>query len=211
MIRYVGKSCQGLRRPRAHRNPSKRAAATHCARWIRELASHALTYEIVVLDTTDDKLTLPSIEIWWIAYGRGSGWPLTNLTTGGEGTHGHIKSPETCAKISLSKKNPSERTRQLLSEATSRQMADPANRHQISVANTGRVKTPQHRANIGEGRKGKGLGVPRSAEVRRKLSLAHTGKVLSAEHKESLRQAKLGRPWSVAQRAARAANVAKGK
>lgn len=43
--------------------------------------------EIVVLEVTN-KHSLPEREIAWIKRGRSLGWPLTNLTVGGEGDQG---------------------------------------------------------------------------------------------------------------------------
>jgi len=45
--------------------------------------------------------TLSSSERWWIAYGRVCGWPLTNLTDGGEGAVGLVKTPEHRAKLGI--------------------------------------------------------------------------------------------------------------
>lgn len=50
------------------------------------------------------------------------------------------------------------------------------------IRKLGAPKSPEHRAKIGAGRKGKGLG-PLSEDRRRKMSEAHIGKTQSEEHR----------------------------
>lgn len=108
MIRYVGLSATGMRRPKSHRNQRNSSVDTYCARWVRNLIQSGLEYEIAVLEECGCVDQLPQAERWWIAYGRASGWPLTNLTDGGEGLI-----------------NPSARTRLKISEAVRKRMATP--------------------------------------------------------------------------------------
>jgi hypothetical protein len=100
LIRYVGKSGSGLNRPKTHRQPSRVNAKTHVGAWVRQLVREGLTYVIVTLEELPAGDGLNDAEIWWIAFGRACGWPLTNLTTGGEGLPGHEVSSETREKIS---------------------------------------------------------------------------------------------------------------
>ena len=80
LIYYVGLSSRGMRRPREHRkNPD-----FDCGKWIKQLQAAGLDYEIVVLEVLPDDSKLSVTERWWIAYGKCCGWPLTNLTRGGE-------------------------------------------------------------------------------------------------------------------------------
>ena len=81
LIRYVGLSSSGLRRPREHRRPS--CPNSHCRHWVRQLQNVGLDYDIAVLEVVSNQGELPAAERWWIAYGRACGWPLTNLTAGG--------------------------------------------------------------------------------------------------------------------------------
>lgn len=81
LIRYVGLSSTGMRRPRDHRRPS--CPDTYCRRWVKSLQSEGLDYQIVVLEVLKDAVELDQAERWWIAYGRACDWPLTNLTKGG--------------------------------------------------------------------------------------------------------------------------------
>lgn len=81
LIRYIGLSSNGMKRPRNHRNPS--CPDTYCRRWVKSLQREGLTYQIVVLEMPTRVADLPEAERWWIAYGRACDWPLTNLTEGG--------------------------------------------------------------------------------------------------------------------------------
>lgn len=105
-IRYIGKSATGLSRPRSHFEPKRIATDSnlHKARWLRSLAADGLRPEIVILEACRNDATLLVIERRWIAHGRALGWPLTNLTDGGEGAAGYKASPEARAKMSAARK-----------------------------------------------------------------------------------------------------------
>lgn len=115
MIRYIGLSSTGMRRPRSHKRPSREGTKSHCSNWIQRLIANGLTYEIIVLEETS-RDHLADAERWWIAYGRASGWPLTNMTDGGESAKhatrekisaslmNHEVSSETRAKMSVATK-----------------------------------------------------------------------------------------------------------
>lgn len=83
MIRYIGKSMSGFKRPRQHQRPKRK---TRCANWVKSLIAVGLMYDIAVLQYIDSQCPyeLNDAERWWIAYGRACEWPLTNLTDGGE-------------------------------------------------------------------------------------------------------------------------------
>lgn len=83
-IRYIGKSSAGLERPREHVGKIGRET-THKANWIRVLLQAGAMYGIRVLEECSDFDQAAQAEIRWIAEGRRAGWPLTNLTDGGEG------------------------------------------------------------------------------------------------------------------------------
>lgn len=101
LIRYVGKSSSGITRAKQHLQPSRRAGENPDTNtWLDNLTDDGAKYEIVVLDYVDDPLAhsrdcwwwtginstaLYDRERWWIAYGRASGWPLTNNADGGDG------------------------------------------------------------------------------------------------------------------------------
>src|SRR5438105_11913465 len=88
-LRYVGKSVSGMNRPKAHMQHVFLQSNTHKVNWIRQLKALGLQYGIVVIQSLDDKEMLSQAEIFWIAYFRQLGCPLTNLTAGGEGMLGH--------------------------------------------------------------------------------------------------------------------------
>lgn len=97
LIRYVGSSATGLRRPNAHRTRKELAKRCHKASWIASLLKAGLDYIVVVLE--ESPTDLHAAERFWIAYGRCLGWPLTNMTGGGEGALGRPVSSETRSKM----------------------------------------------------------------------------------------------------------------
>src|SRR5262249_51970531 len=87
-----------------------------CATWIADLKSAGLHYEITILEAVDapkapsmrcwwwtgaNVTSLNDAERWWIAFGRASGWPLTNATDGGEGMSGYIHKETSRARMSV--------------------------------------------------------------------------------------------------------------
>lgn len=179
LVRYVGKSTSGLTRPRAHRSASGRAAATHSANWIRQLKSLGLDYEIVVLDQ-GSATELPALERWWISYGRASGWPLTNLTDGGEGSVGATQSAETRARISAAN-----RGRKRTPEFRARMSVIAKSRSPETLAKIGAASAAlpaETRARIGMQLRGRKA----SPELRAKLSAAHMGHVVSEETRRKI-------------------------
>ena len=169
MIRYVGKSCSGLRRPNKHRQLQANSVGKHCENWLRSLFSNGFDYEVAVLDTTEDSHKLSELERYWIAYGRACGWPLTNLTDGGDGqSPGYQPSAETRARLSAAGKLRvwSAVTRQKIADKARLQMAQPEMREalrtrvftpewrsKISAKQRGRVKSPEEIAKIRAGRR----------------------------------------------------------
>lgn len=81
----MGQSRIGLERPRQHTYRVGECEHTYKARWIRQLQSLGLKYEIEVLEAVSSPDELNSAEMYWIANGRKWGWPLTNATDGGDG------------------------------------------------------------------------------------------------------------------------------
>lgn len=173
LVRYVGKSSSGLTRPRSHLCPSNLAHRTYSARWIKSLLALGLRYEIVVLETPHKEI-LSDTERWWIAYGRASGWPLTNLTDGGEGAFGThpVFTPHHRASLSVAarRRDPATRRgpktvtakvkasrvevwardgqRQRRSELLTRLWQDPEYTSRLSVAHIGKRHTEEHKAKI---------------------------------------------------------------
>jgi hypothetical protein len=88
-VRYVGRSSNGLDRPRAHTTPSVLSRGkTHTANWLRSLRDRGLKPLIEVIEDFADPTALPEAEQYWIAQMRAWGFSLTNHTIGGEGSIG---------------------------------------------------------------------------------------------------------------------------
>jgi hypothetical protein len=85
--RYIGKSSQGLERPRQH---AHRAAleTSHKASWIKQLQALGLRYEIEVVEEFISHEGLYEAEQEWIARAVELGIPLTNLKDRGPGASG---------------------------------------------------------------------------------------------------------------------------
>lgn len=103
LVRYIGKSEQGMTRPKGHAFPYNLKPTTHKTCWVKSLLAVGLTYEIVVLQESSPDLVYANEE-WWISYGMLSGWPLTNGTLGGVGSRGRKASPELRAQMSANAK-----------------------------------------------------------------------------------------------------------
>ncbi len=96
-IRYVGQTKRPARRLYCHQRAENKKG--HCVNWERSLAHEGLScaWAIVEDGLADDEAN--ERERWWIAYGRSCGWPLTNLSDGGDGPWGYNPSPEHREKI----------------------------------------------------------------------------------------------------------------
>jgi len=178
LIRYVGKSLTGLRRPQQHRHCNPRTSGPHCINWIKQLLAEGFCYEIAILDHGRKEI-LSVLERYWIAFGRACGWPLTNLTAGGDGFSGvvtaahraklsaaltgHLVSAATRAKqaaktraqmqrpearAALSNRTFTLEWRAKISAARKVVMQDPAEREKIAASQRGRTFTEDHRAHV---------------------------------------------------------------
>lgn len=144
LVRYVGCSSRGFERPRAHAMPSARKFNPYKDRWIKQLEAAGLSYEIAVLAPSTPE-TLKADEIWWIAYARASGWPITNLTDGGDGTLGWVPPPEYRAKISArfkGRKFTPEHLAKIAAKHRGRKATDEA-RENMRRAHTGKTQPPE--------------------------------------------------------------------
>lgn len=212
MIRYVGQSKRGLKRTAIHARKSVLKAESHLhkARWINELQDLGLQYEHVILQMSSAD-SISDDERWWIAYGRACGWPLTNLTDGGEGVKGippwnkgrtgFLKhTAEAKAKIAAAstgrKRSPEsiEKSRQ----ASIGRIPSDETRARMSAAHLGQAISEERRKKTGDfhrGRKRSDLTVQRlraahnDPEVVAKKRAAHLGKKRSEETRQRLRDA----------------------
>src|ERR1700760_3643347 len=104
-VRYIGKSTKGLQRPAEHGTPCRlKTECSHKANWIRSLHAAGLMYGVRVLGSFVNGDKIADSERWAIAYARSVGWPLTNLTDGGDGNVGWCPTPATRAKIGIAQK-----------------------------------------------------------------------------------------------------------
>lgn len=162
LIRYIGKSSSGLARPKQHMRPYYYDKAFRVSRWVKSLVNRNLSPTIHVLELVSDRDRLIPAEVWWIAYGRCLGWPLTNLTDGGEGNYGWNPSEETRTRMSIAnKKRPpwSAESRHKASLASAKRtlegiqisieaMRTPEANAKKSLVSKGRPKSPSHKAKL---------------------------------------------------------------
>lgn len=163
LIRYVGKSSRGMTRPTMHHKKPV-SDQTYCARWVRSLQRAGYAVEICVLEYLQTETQALAAEVWWIAYGQLSAWPLTNLTDGGEGM---------C--------NPHPQTRKKMSESAKRRgtyVRSQETKNKMRKARLGWRPTPETRARMSESGKKR---LPPSDETREKLRTASTGRKYSIE------------------------------
>ena len=79
-IRYVGKTNNPRRRLEFHL--AMKDVNRHKVNWLEDLKRDGAKPVMVILEQTDDK-NWGKREKYWIATGRASGWPLTNIADGG--------------------------------------------------------------------------------------------------------------------------------
>jgi len=195
--------------------------STPKAKHVRKLLSIGVTPAIEILQyvTDPDEAVPPLLKLYepgidasalddaeqrWIAYGRAAGWPLTNLTDGGDGLRGLDRTPEHCAKISASRignqwskgipKSPEHRAK--LSAALKGKIRSPEHAAKTGAANRGRKHRPETiakmKAAAGSGPTHWRYGQKASPETIEKLRLSHLGKAHSAEHRAKISAAMLG-------------------
>lgn len=106
-IRYIGITTKTLQhRLRGHlwdaSHPQVDGYTSHRSRWIRKRYAESSVYPEIALLEEYDTITIKELgdrERLWIAYGHSQGWPLTNLTVGGEGVNGYSFSEEQKAHL----------------------------------------------------------------------------------------------------------------
>lgn len=173
-IRYIGQSTTGLLRPRAHTSPTKLArTSTHQVNWIKGLVAAGLKYTITVLEHLAGIDGLDAAEIRWIAYGRECGWPLTNITAGGNvGARGRKLTPDQITRLIARNTGRvfSPETRAKMSAARKGKKSSPEAIEKTRLANTGKKRTPEQCARISASLMGK----------------TYQGKLLGDEHRAKL-------------------------
>lgn len=195
IVRYIGKSSSGLRRPRQHAAASSLRVDDHRARWIRQLIAAGRAYGIRVLEVCDRADDLFDAERAWIARGRGQGWPLTNILDGGGiGATGWKPSPEARAKMAARAKGrpKSAAHRAALAESQRGRTMPEATREKIRDRAKARAADPAERARLATLR----LGATNSPEMRAKLRAANLGLVHSPERRARNAEVRRGIPLS---------------
>jgi group I intron endonuclease len=132
-IRYVGKSSNGLKRPKAHFYPSSREKLKlPVYHWINKLIKLGMTPTIEILEESQ-ACALPHVKMYYINLCKKEGNRLLNMTDGGEGTTGRKVSEKTKNKLSLLYKG-----RKLTEEQ----------KKKIKISKIGKKLTEQQKLNI---------------------------------------------------------------
>jgi len=218
-VRYVGVTHRPKLRMVQHFNEARSGGATHKARWLSILLKEGLRPLRLVIDSGCGN-GWQEKEKYWIAKYRNLGFPLTNISDGGEGALGVPVSDEVRKKRSEARKNWKPRPEHLEALlAYSRSMTgkhlSAEHRAKISAAHKGKPHTPEHNAAVARANTGK----KHSEETKQKLSIAQRGKhnikhtpeacekiskakkgkkrrPLTAEHRAKQSAALRGRKWS---------------
>lgn len=163
-LRYIGKSERGLKRPPEHWRPHFLKAKTHKVFWLRQVLAQGLEPQVVTIQELSSKDGLGDAEIFWIAYFKTMGCPLTNHCRGGEGFSG----PH--SEESKKKMGTYWRGRKRTDETKKR----------MSVAKTGHTVSDETRAKIAVALLGR-PGHKHTNEARAKISASHRGLRASPE------------------------------
>lgn len=204
IIRYVGWARNVKQRLQQHLRDKKTYLSK--VQWIQAVIASGGQVGLIVLEEC-------SLDNWkdrerfWIAKMWAEGHPLTNATSGGQGTVGYVFPEAVRRKLSAifkGKPRPecshphTDETRRKLSElATGRKRSAEAIRKMALVA-IGRKHTDEAKRKISESNKGKHSGRVASAETRQKMSDAHlgnksnTGRKLTEAHCANLSKARIG-------------------
>lgn len=157
-IRYVGKSSNGVARPRDHTRPARVANETGDKNvWVKELLALSIFPEIVNLETcTPDNLV--AAENWNIIYYRSLGFNLTNSVKmgchGPTGYHHTQDAKDRIGAATLGRKH-SEEAKKKISMTHSGKKLSKEHLDRIIEANTGRVVSQTTRDKLSKAHKGR--------------------------------------------------------
>ena len=165
-VRYVGVTHIARKRFNRHIAEARRGLRTHRHDWIRSLLKCDLipAYSVIEQGLGD---RWAEAECRWIEHYRQIGFDLTNLTSGGEGTHGYIPGAETREKMAAAKRG---------------RQRTPETKAKIKAFFTGRKLSVEHVAKVAAAR----IGKKHSIEARASMAAAKKGKALSAEHRAAI-------------------------
>jgi hypothetical protein len=156
LIRYIGKTKHGTKRIDQHYKILKKDQ-TYKAGWLRQLESAGVKFDSYVLDVAESPAALNELEVWWIAYGRALGWPLTNMTGGGDGLA--LPTEETLHRMSAARVRQWEEDpsfREMHREKALKQWQDPEFAAMVSRLGKERWEDPEFRAKQSEDARRKG-------------------------------------------------------
>jgi hypothetical protein len=184
------------KRYRAHLRDARRGEKSHKATWLRTLFARGLAPSIQILETGVPFLAWQETEQWYIRASRMTGFSLTNICDGGEGSLGFIPSLETRMKLSEAHKGrkcaPFSAEHRAKIGATSKGRKHSAEaRARISAAvsgenhpNFGKHPSEETRVKMSlskSGEKHSNFGKRRSPETRSKISASKKGHLVSVE------------------------------
>jgi len=142
MIRYIGMA-SNIRRPRRHADCLKSywdGVTSHKTNWIQELSRAGFNYEVCVLEESTSREELQQAEIWWIAFGRACGWPLTNETDGGDGQLNASEATRALIGAAHFGKTMPDEVRDRISASLMGRSTSEATREKLRIAQTGKRK-----------------------------------------------------------------------
>lgn len=157
VIRYIGKAAEPDKRFLAHLGSAAKGR-TYCSRWLGKLVRVGLKPELVILRTVADGGDWASAEREEIAKGFTAGWPLTNLTKGGEGT----ALTEEGRRRKIERLSDPE-TRRRMSEAARARWDDP----ELGAKGRAENAAPERRAKVAAGAKRRATTDYRTAQAKR--------------------------------------------
>lgn len=199
-IRYVGKSSNGLSRPKSHFYKS--SENNHKSNWIRKVKAKGSTPIIRILHSwpkTSDEI-LSSCEIYWISKLKRVGCRLTNSTDGGEGTSGFKHSEVTKLKLKEinSGKILSEKTKKKMSKShignkyASGTVRTEEFKRKVSNSMKGKPFSEEHKNNISKSAKTRKKAPPITEETRARLSKASSSRRHTEETKRKMSKSAKG-------------------
>lgn len=205
VVRYVGWTTDPKRRLKTHiRDARTGKDNTRCGDWKRLLLSAGILPVMTVIETGLGG-GHDAAEMRWVKHYRALiGDKLTNLTDGGEGTHGHRVPPEVRERISAANRGRKHTltARRNMSAAHSGKKQPLEQTAKIAAANRGR-KMPEAELARRRGRKMPPEAVTKSAAARKgqkrppafaaKMHAALQGRTLTPEHRQHLSEARRGR------------------
>lgn len=192
--RYIGKTLRPLKQRLGRHlgDALRRKCGTYRSRWIRTLTQPPTIDALMTVQASH----AAAAEQYAIAIYRSIGYPLTNLTNGGDGTLGYVASPETCAKISAAKKGQiiGSAQRVQISKTLTGRSVPQCVRDKISAAHKGRKKNAETRARMSEATKGHFVSAETRAKIGAKSKGRGLGRKVSDETRAKMSAAQRSRP-----------------